>query len=125
MNDTRMKTHVAQRLSRTSYFGLLILTAAHQLWPVAPNTTSGWLWLVISLAPLLAFGRAIIRREPRGVMLASLVSLLYFCHAVAELMGKSANPQAASVELVLSVLLFFSGVLFARWRSEETAPPVA
>ena len=64
---------------------------------------------------------AMIGDPTRARMLAALMSLLYFCHAVVELMGTPAQPQAVAVQLVLSVLLFLGGVLYARWRSEELA----
>lgn len=121
MTPMRQKTYIAQRLSRTSFIGLTVLIAAIQLYPTPPASASKWVWLVLSVLPLLAFARGVLRQQPRSVMLAALISLLYFCHAVVDLMGKPANPQGAGVELSLSVLLFVSGVLYARWRSEELA----
>ncbi|MBI2379948.1 MAG: DUF2069 domain-containing protein [Gammaproteobacteria bacterium] len=115
----RHKTYLSQRLSRSSYFGLLILVAASQFWPAPPQTSGQWVWLLLSVAPLLAFVQGLRRQEPRSLMLLALISLLYFCHAVVTLMGKSGNQDAAFVELVLSLALFFSGTLYARWRSEE------
>lgn len=119
--NLRPKTYIAQRVTRTSFIGLIVLIGANQLWPAAPTTTGQWAWLVLSLAPLLAFARGVLRQEARSAMFAALISLLYFCYAVVELMGTPANPQAASVVLSLSVLLFIGGVLYARWRSEELA----
>lgn len=115
----RQKTYLSQRLSRSSYFGLLILVAASQFWPTPPQTGGQWAWLLLSVAPLLAFVQGLRRQAPRSVMLIALVSLLYFCHAVVTLMGKGGNRDAAFVELILSLSLFFSGTLYARWRSEE------
>lgn len=115
----RNKTFIAQRLSRSSFFGLIILIGAQQLWPVLPQGAGQWAWLVLSLLPLLAFARGVVRQDPRQVMLVGLISLLYFIYAVVELMGTPKNTSAAQVILILSIVLFISGLLFARWRSEE------
>ena len=59
--------------------------------------------LALAVLPLLPGLWVCIRNLPRGVLIGGIVSLFYFCHGVAEVLGTGSSRLPAAVEAVLAV----------------------
>jgi uncharacterized membrane protein len=101
----------------TSY-GLLILLLLVGGALLQANTDSGWTPVLVRVLPLILFLPTIISRRPRGHAWLAFVSLLYFMQGVmvASLPGQF---LLGALEIIASLALFASTMLYARWRSRE------
>jgi len=59
--------------------------------------------LALAVLPLLPGLWICIRNLPRGVLIGGIVSLFYFCHGIAELIGASPSHLPAAFEVALAV----------------------
>lgn len=119
MNDGTDYAGLARRVlpvAGVSLVGLVVMmlltTAVLPSGGRAPNLTVG---LLLSL-PLLVVLPWVVRGVVAAHIWASFVSLLYFGIAVTSLFLPRGGI-ADWIELLLSIVLFSSTLLFARWRS--------
>ncbi|SHE93441.1 Uncharacterized membrane protein [Modicisalibacter ilicicola DSM 19980] len=113
-------TQLAQR-TRTvvlvSYVALATLLVVGGL-QLQANSESGMLPLLVRVLPLVLFLPAILTRRPRGHAWLAFVSLLYFMQGVM-LMTLPSAAWLGMLEVVASLALFVSSMLYARWRSRQ------
>jgi uncharacterized membrane protein len=88
----------------------LALQLAWHAW-YAPHSRAA---LALAVLPLLPGLWISLRNLRRGVLVGGIVSLFYFCHAVAEMWMNPAARLLASLELLLSLLVIGASYWDAR-----------
>lgn len=98
-----------------SYISLIVLLLIGGLL-LQTQSQNGLLPVLVRVLPLVLFLPAILTRRPRGHAWLSFVSLLYFMQGVmlATLPGR---VWLGGLEVLASLGLFASSMLYARWRS--------
>jgi uncharacterized membrane protein len=76
--------------------------------------------LALAVLPLLPGLWVCIRNLPRGVLIGGIVSLFYFCHGVAELIGASPSHLPAAIEVTLAVAVVAALGWASRKRNAAT-----
>lgn len=104
--------------------GFLGLFALLMLWntvltPPAKIPTS--LLLLITITPLLLPARGFFRGRPRSCAWMAYASLIYFLHGSAEAYASPSVRHLATLEVVFSLILFFSATYYI--RSLKSPPP--
>jgi len=97
------------------FFGLFALL---MLWNtvLAPSTRFPVaLVLLVAVTPLLLPMRGLLDRNPRSCAWAAYVSLIYFIHGSAEAYVNVAERLYASLEIMLSLMLFFGAAFYVRF----------
>ena len=103
----------------TGFFGLFALL---MLWNtvLAPSTRFPVaLVLLIVVTPLLLPMRGLLDRKPRSCAWAAYVSLIYFLHGTAEAYVSADERLYASLEILLSLMLFFGTVFYIRFEGKH------
>lgn len=113
------KIQVARTTTLISYFGLLALIIYWAINPSLLSTSSTSLVLVLGGLPLLFGLRGILNKKPYTHAWICMVTLLYLIHGVVEVWSQPANRFPASLEVILSVLLYLGAGFYARFRSRE------
>jgi uncharacterized membrane protein len=105
-------------LALTGFFGLFILL---MLWntvfstsPLLPVT----LLLLITVTPLLLPMRGLLNRHRKSCAWAAYVSLLYFIHGCVEAYASTDGRLFASIEILMSLLLFFGTLGYVRFAEK-------
>lgn len=101
-----------------SYVALIVLLLIGGL-QLQAQSDSGLLPLLVRVLPLALFLPTIVTCRPRGHVWLSFVSLLYFMQGImiATLPGRS---WLGMLEVLASLALFTSSMLYARWRSRQS-----
>lgn len=114
---------------RVLYFGasfsLLALIVLCVLWEVwlAPLRPGGS-WMMLKAVPLLPAVFGILRGKRYTYQWVSMLCLLYLIEGVLRVSDSGLTSVLAGVEVVLSVLLFFSTMLYARNTAPSRQVPV-
>ncbi len=106
---------LARRLTIVGYFGLLLLLPVWQLW-LAPGRLPAWLVLTVLVGPLLPVLPGIIAGRPKSHFWASVLALLYLLHGCGEAFAVPGERLPASLEIILSIVLYAGGLLYVRAR---------
>jgi uncharacterized membrane protein len=69
--------------------------------------------------PLLPPLAGLLGGRPYTYAWTAFISMIYFTHGVVEAWADSKVRWLALCEVLLSVLLYLGGVMYARWRSQE------
>ena len=104
-------------------FAYLGLFALLMLWNtlLAPSSTFPVaLMLLITITPLLLPMRGFLNRQPRSCSWMAYVSLAYFVHGSVEAYANDFQRLYPSIELILSLLLFFGANFFVRLSRNKT-----
>ncbi|MDI1279479.1 DUF2069 domain-containing protein [Methylobacter sp.] len=70
--------------------------------------------LLVAVTPLLLPMRGLLDRNPRSCAWAAYVSLIYFLHGTAEAYVNPDERLYASLEVMLSLMLFFGTAFYVR-----------
>lgn len=110
-------TQRARRGVLSSYVTLIALLFLGGL-QLQAQSDSGLMPLLIRVLPLILFLPSILTCRPRGHAWLAFVSLLYFMQGVmiATLPDKA---WLGLLEVIASLILFGSSMLYARWRSRQ------
>ncbi len=103
----------------TGFFGLFALL---MLWNtlLAPSTHFPVaVVLLVAITPLLLPMRGLLNRKPRSCAWAAYVSLIYFIHGSAEAYVNADERLYASLEVLLSLMLFFGTVFYIRFAGKH------
>jgi uncharacterized membrane protein len=110
-----------QRLALAAYLALLALCAVWEAWLVPSSYAPPVFWLGIKILPLLFPLLGLFRGKPKVYFLASLLVLAYFSEGVVLAYSHRADSLAgigvlslAWLEIVLSLLFFFSAAFYLR-----------
>jgi uncharacterized membrane protein len=103
----------------TGFFGLFALL---MLWNtvLAPSTRFPVaLVLLITVTPLLLPMRGLLNRNLRSCAWAAYISLAYFLHGTAEAYANAGERLYASLEIILSLMLFFGSAFYVRFAAKQ------
>lgn len=101
------------------YFGLLILVVVWSTNPTQLDRSNTMIALLFGGIPLLIGLFGILKRNAYTHAWISMITLGYFIHGVTELWSQPENRLYASLEVGLSILLYFGASFFARFRAQE------
>ena len=96
------------------FFGLFALL---MLWNTILSPSTRFpvaLVLLVAVTPLLLPMRGLLDRNPRSCAWAAYVSLIYFLHGTAEAYVNPDERLYASLEVMLSLMLFFGTTFYVR-----------
>ncbi|MDD4905983.1 MAG: DUF2069 domain-containing protein [Methylobacter tundripaludum] len=96
------------------FFGLFALL---MLWNTILSPSTRFpvaLVLLVAVTPLLLPMRGLLDRNPRSCAWAAYVSLIYFLHGTAEAYVNPDERLYASLEVMLSLMLFFGTAFYVR-----------
>ncbi|WP_286267158.1 DUF2069 domain-containing protein [Thalassotalea atypica] len=111
-------TSTYRRIAKIGYFGLLILMPLW-LFVINPGSLSPLLSFGLFILPLLLPMRGIILGKPYTYAWANFVVLIYFLHSLTTLWVNPEETFLASLEFVLSALMFFGATYYAKFRGKE------
>ncbi|WP_210397840.1 DUF2069 domain-containing protein [Motiliproteus sediminis] len=117
--NLEVKVRITGLVTRASLLGLMGLIGLWMLWLVPPGQANPVTIVAIHLIPLALFVPAVLRGRPRPHAWLCFVIIIYFCEGV--IYGGSSNPQVqllGILQSLLTMVLFTSAMLFARWRSQ-------
>ena len=100
-----LPTSPSLRIGAAALVALLLFQLVWHAWLFPPESAHRFSVLFVALTPLIP-GLWICGSDlRRGVLIGAIVSLFYFCHAVAELWSPSAPRYLAATEMVITLLL--------------------
>jgi uncharacterized membrane protein len=106
-------------IALTGFFGLFALL---MLWNtvLAPSTRYPVaLVLLVGVTPLLLPMRGLLDRNPKSCAWSAYVSLFYFLHGTAEVYVNADERLYASLEVLLSLMLFFGTAFYVRLAAKQ------
>ena len=106
-------------IALAGFFGLFALL---MLWNtvLAPSTRFPVaLVLLVAVTPLLLPMRGLLDRKPKSCAWAAYVSLIYFLHGTAEAYVNADERLYASLEIMLSLMLFFGCAFYVRLAGKQ------
>lgn len=101
------------------FFGLFALL---MLWNTVLAPSSRFpvaLMLLITVTPLLLNIRGLLDRNPKSCAWMAYISLIYFIHGSTEAYVNVSERLYASLEIMLSLLLFFGTTLYVRFAGKQ------
>ncbi|MFA5923083.1 MAG: DUF2069 domain-containing protein [Methylococcaceae bacterium] len=105
-------------LALTGFFGLFALL---MLWNTVLVTSSRFpvaLMLLITVTPLLLPLRGFLHRNPKSCAWMAYISLIYFLHGSVEVYANTNGRFYPSLEIILSLMLFFGATLYVRFAGK-------
>ena len=102
----------------TGFFGLFILL---MLWNTVLVPSSRFpvaLMLLITVTPLLLPLRGLLDRNPKSCAWMAYISLAYFIHGSVETYVNTNGRLYPSLEIILSLMLFFGTTLYVRFSGK-------
>jgi uncharacterized membrane protein len=102
----------------TGFFGLFTLL---MLWNTVLVPSSQFpvaLMLLITVTPLLLPMRGLLDRKPKSCAWMAYISLIYFIHGSVEAFVNSNGRLYPSLEIILSLMLFFGATLYVRFAGK-------
>ena len=102
--------------------GFLGLFALLMLWNTVLMPSSRFpvaLMLLITVTPLLLPLHGFLNRNPRSCAWMAYISLIYFIHGSIETYASTTNRLYPSLELILSLMLFFGTTLYLRFSGKH------
>ncbi len=115
------RSQIAYRISMSGYFGLFVLMMLWLTWLAPPEKVPVSLALIFMVGPLLLPLRGLLYGRPYTFAWSGFIALLYLLHGVVEAYSTQPERPLALLEVLFSMMFFFGGVFFARWRSQEQA----
>lgn len=106
-------------LALLSYLGLFILLIAWMGWLAPLQSVSKPVAILLFVGPLLFPLPGILRGKPYTHAWTAFLVLIYFMHAIVELWADAQTRYLSAIELVLSLTLFSSALLYARWQGKQ------
>ena len=106
-------------IALTGFFGLFALL---MLWNTVLAPSSRFpvaLMLLISVTPLLLNMRGLLDRKPKSCAWMAYISLIYFIHGSIEAYANVSERLYASLEILLSLMLFFGATLYVRFAGKQ------
>lgn len=113
------RIRLARGASLIGYFGLLALVSVWTVSQAPADRIPLAPVLILAVVPLLVMLRGILHGRARAHFWTSIVALLYMGHGVVELLGETGSRLLPTLEIVLSLTLYFGAVFYARFRARE------
>jgi uncharacterized membrane protein len=102
--------------------GFLGLFALLMLWNTVLAPSSRFpvaLMLLITVTPLLLNMRGLLDRKPKSCAWMAYISLIYFIHGSTEAYANTNGRFYPSLEIILSLMLFFGTTLYVRFAGKQ------
>ena len=99
----------------TGFFGLFALLMLWNTVLVPSTRFPVALVLLVAVTPLLLPMRGLLDRNPRSCAWAAYASLIYFLHGSVEAYVNADERLYASLEILLSLMLFFGSAFYVRF----------
>lgn len=99
----------------TGFFGLFALLMLWNTVLVPSTRFPVALVLLVAVTPLLLPMCGLLDRNPRSCAWAAYVSLIYFLHGSVEAYVNADERLYASLEILLSLMLFFGSAFYVRF----------
>ncbi|MGR8999664.1 MAG: DUF2069 domain-containing protein [Gammaproteobacteria bacterium] len=77
------------------------------------------LMLLITVTPLLLNMRGLLERKPKSCAWMAYISMIYFIHGSIEAYANVNGRLYASLEVMLSLMLFFGATLYVRFAGKQ------
>ena len=112
-NTTQLKL-----ITLVAYFSLLIFMP---LWLIVlnPSSMSPWLSLALFTLPLLLPMRGLLKGTPYTYAWSNFILMLYFLHSLTTLWVSKSDLIWASIELILTSIMFLAGSYYAKYKGQE------
>ncbi|WAK01718.1 DUF2069 domain-containing protein [Methylobacter sp. YRD-M1] len=107
-------------MALTGFFGLFVLL---MLWPTILTPSSHLpvaLVLLITVTPLLLPIRGLLNGNRKSCAWAAYISLIYFMHGSAEAYVNTDEHLYASLEIMLSLMLFLGSTFYVRFSGKHS-----
>ncbi|MDO9424906.1 MAG: DUF2069 domain-containing protein [Methylobacter sp.] len=101
------------------FFGLFALLMLWNTVLVPSTRLPVALVLLVAVTPLLLPMRGLLNRNPRSCAWAAYISLIYFLHGTAEAYVNADERLYASLEILLSLMLFFGATFYIRFAGKQ------
>ncbi len=101
------------------FFGLFSLLMLWHTLLVPSTHLPVALILLLVVTPLLLPMRGLLNRHPKSCAWAAYLSLFYFIHGCAETYANPAERLYASLEVLLSLMLFFGTTFYVRFAGKH------
>ena len=107
-----------RKITLSAYFLLLIYMP---LWLIVlnPSAMSPWLSLAMFSVPLLLPLKGLIKGNPYTYAWTNFIMMLYFLHSLTTLWVSSSDLIWASIELILTSIVFLAATYYAKYRGQE------
>ncbi len=102
--------------------GFLGLFALLMLWNTVLTPASRFpvaLMLIMTVTPLLLPLRGLLDRKPKSCAWMAYISLIYFTHGSIEAYATTTGRLYPSLEIILSLMLFFGTTLYVRFSGKN------
>ncbi len=106
-------------IALTGFFGLFALLMLWNTVLVPSTRLPVALVLLVAVTPLLLPMRGLLNRNPRSCAWAAYISLIYFLHGTAEAYVNADERLYASLEILLSLMLFFGSTFYIRFAGKQ------
>ncbi|MDI1231300.1 MAG: DUF2069 domain-containing protein [Methylobacter sp.] len=106
-------------IALTGFFGLFALLMLWNTVLVPSTRLPVALVLLVAVTPLLLPMRGLLNRNPRSCAWAAYISLIYFLHGTAEAYVNPDERLYASLEILLSLMLFFGTTFYIRFAGKQ------
>lgn len=106
-------------IALTGFFGLFALLMLWNTVLVPSTRLPVALVLLVAITPLLLPMRGLLNRNPRSCAWAAYISLIYFLHGTAEAYVNPDERLYASLEILLSLMLFFGTTFYIRFAGKQ------
>ncbi len=118
------KIIIARIATLIGYFGLLMLVV---YWAINPTQLNPEKLGVSATSVILLFGglplilgiSGILKKKPYTHAWICIISLFYLIHGIVEVWSQPENRLLASIEIILSTLLYLGAGFYARYRARE------
>ncbi|WP_448548611.1 DUF2069 domain-containing protein [Thalassotalea fusca] len=114
-----LSTQTHKKIALIGYFSLLIYMPLWLLWINPSESLSTTLTLVLFTLPLLFPMKGLIKGNPYTFAWSNFVLMWYFLHSLTTLWVSSNDLVWASIELILTTMMFISGTYYAKYRGQE------
>lgn len=112
-------TAMLKKICLTSYFLLLVFMPLWLIVLVPSQGLSPALVLVMFTLPLLFPAKGLVQGNPYTYAWSNFILMIYFLHSLTTIWVLPEEWIFASIEFVLTTIMFLSGTYYAKYRGQE------
>jgi len=116
--NTKHNTVLLKRITLAAYFSLILFMPLWLIF-ISPSSLSPWTSLLLFTVPLLLPLPGLLKGNPYTFAWANFIIMLYFLHSLTTLWVSPTDLLWASIELVLTSIVFLSGTYYAKYKGQE------
>ena len=115
----RISTKNLKTITLISYFSLLLFMPLWLILLSPSNGLSPMLTLIMFTLPLLFPLKGLVAGNPYTYAWSSFIIMIYFLHSLTTLWVSPKDMLWASIELLLSTVMFLAASYYAKYRGQE------